>query len=97
MKQLASIVGGLLLVLAVIVPVVTDSPPAALQIQGTPDDAGLTTLNGNELEAVAGAGDGADFACGAVSGAGLAVTLSGVGAPVGVGLALAGFICSIVF
>ena len=49
------------------------------------------------LDAVKGTGAGSDFACGAMAGAGLAATLSGVGAPIGVPLALAGFACALFF
>ena len=60
-------------------------------------DADLTTLSPNELEAVEGTGAGTDLACGAMAGAGLAATLSGAGAPIGVPLALAGFACALFF
>ena len=47
------------------------------------------------LDAVKGTGDGTDFACGALSGAALAAALTGVGIPVAIGLAVAGFLCSL--
>ena len=73
---------------------ITSSLPAAPQFHGGVIDAGLVPLTANNLKAVAGTGAGTDFLCGAVSGAGLAIALSGVGAPVGVGLAVAGVACA---
>lgn len=72
----------------------TKSWAGALQIDEDANDAGPAALTADNLEAVAGMGTGTDFLCGAVSGAGLAIALSGVGAPVGVGLAAAGVACS---
>lgn len=72
----------------------SNSLPAAPQTGEDANDAGPTALTADDLEAVAGTGAGTDFLCGAVSGAGLAIALSGVGAPVGIGLAAAGVACS---
>lgn len=68
--------------------------PATPQIDKDANDARPTVLTADKLGAVAGMGAGTDFLCGAVSGTGLAIALSGVGAPVGIGLAAAGVACS---
>lgn len=73
---------------------ISDSLPATPQINKDANGAGLTVLTADNLEAVAGMGAGTDFLCGGVSGVGLAIALSGVGAPVGIGLAAAGVACS---
>lgn len=109
MKQLASIAGTVLLALAVpglasepnpyspADTAASDSLPAPPQLYGSPDDPGPTALTADDLEAVAGMGPKTDFACGAITGVGLAVTLSGAGAPLGIGLSFAGFGCSLLF
>jgi hypothetical protein len=67
---------------------------ATPQIDKDANGAGPTVLTANNLEAVVGMGSGTDFLCGAASGLGLAIALSGVGAPVGIGLTAAGVACS---
>lgn len=73
---------------------ISNSLPATPQIDEDVIDAGLIRLTADNLRDVTGTGAGTDFLCGAVSGAGLAIALSGVGAPVGVGLAVAGVACA---
>ncbi len=109
MKKLASIAACLLLVLAApglasesdpdsrINPDIADSSFGPTPAHETPYDSGLTVLDAYELKAVAGTGAGTDFACGFATGAGLVVTLSGIGAPVGVALGAIGVACSLFF
>lgn len=61
----------------------------------TPYDAGRTVLEALEMKAISGTGDGTDFVCGFMSGAGLILALSGVATPIGVTLAIGSAACSL--
>lgn len=60
-------------------------------------DLGPQPLSDRFLARTAGAGPTSDFLCGAATGAGFALALSGVGAGLGLALAGAGMACSMFF
>ena len=109
MKQLAPIATCLLLTVAApglasgadsapsIDPATLGGPTAYAPAYETAYDTGHTVLDALEMKGVVGTGPGTDFACGFISGAGLMMTLSGVASPVGVSLAVAGAVCSLLF
>ena len=109
MKQLASVATCLLLTVAApgfasgadsapsLDPATLSGPTASAPAYETAYAAGHTVLDALEMKSVTGAGPGTEFACGFVSGAGLMMTISGVAAPVGVTLAAAGALCSLLF
>lgn len=70
--------------------------PAAPVIEFT-IDLSPQPLSDEVLARTAGAGTASDFLCGAASGAGFALALSGVGAVPGLALAGAGMVCAMFF
>jgi len=76
-------------------PVAT-SAPAVSALQPAPS-LGPQSLSDRVLARTAGAGPTSDFLCGAATGAGFALALTGVGAGPGLALAGAGMVCAMFF
>lgn len=66
-------------------------------VYGPATDLGPQPLSDQVLARTAGTGPTSDFLCGAATGAGFALALSGVGAGPGMALAGAGMVCAMFF
>ena len=74
----------------------SDLRPAVSVLEPAPG-LGQHSLTDQVLARTAGAGPTSDFLCGAATGAGFALALSGVGAGPGLALAGAGMVCAMFF
>ncbi len=70
---------------------------AFVAVHGDVGETGPIVLSAQALAQTTGTGFGSDFWCGAIAGAGLAVSMSVVGTPIGAGLAAAGVACAMFF
>lgn len=66
-------------------------------VHGPDTDAGSYSLSDQVLTRTAGTGPTSDFLCGAATGAGFALALSGVGAGLGIALGGIGMACAMFF
>ncbi len=88
--------GGVTMVTAWDLGSVATLAPAESALQPAPG-LGPQSLSDRILARTAGAGPTSDFLCGAATGAGFALALSGVGAGPGLALAGAGMVCAMFF
>lgn len=77
-------------------PADADLSPS-VSVRGPATDLGPHSLSDQVLDRTAGRGPTSDFLCGAATGAGFALALTGVGAGPGLALAGAGMVCAMFF